>query len=109
MTQSINKEKMLRGELYHAFTPELIRERQRCANACKKLNNAKEGSRRELVGLWRECVSPFLPLVNNFSVWRAGRRLKIVRLPELSVIVDLYLQRFQLEKTMMANLMTIPG
>ena len=60
MAQSTNKEKMLRGELYHAFTPELIRERQRCANACKRFNNAKEGSRRELVGLWRECVCPFL-------------------------------------------------
>lgn len=49
-----NKGKMLRGELYYAFTPKLTAERQRCQHACKRYNNAGEVSRRKLVELWRE-------------------------------------------------------
>jgi hypothetical protein len=45
---------MLRGELYYAFTPELIAERRRCANACRRFNDAGEVSRRRLVEHWRE-------------------------------------------------------
>lgn len=51
---SENKQKMARGELYHAFTPELIAERTRCKHACARFNNAGEVSRRRLIELWRE-------------------------------------------------------
>jgi hypothetical protein len=54
MALSENKQKMLRGELYHSFTPELVGERRRCAQACYRFNNAGDVSRRRLVELWRE-------------------------------------------------------
>lgn len=47
--------KALRGELYHAFVPEMVAARKRCKAACNRLNNAGDGvSRRELVEMWRE-------------------------------------------------------
>lgn len=49
-----NKRKMARGELYHAFTPELTAARARCQAACKRYTNAGEVPRRRLVKLWRE-------------------------------------------------------
>ncbi|KAK8194683.1 uncharacterized protein BKA78DRAFT_93042 [Phyllosticta capitalensis] len=36
-----NKGKMLRGELYYAFTPKLTAERQRCQHACKRYNSQR--------------------------------------------------------------------
>lgn len=48
------REKMLRGELYYAFTPDLIAARERCMQACNKFNNAGDISRRRQVELWRE-------------------------------------------------------
>jgi hypothetical protein len=48
------KDKMLRGELYHAFAPDIIKERQRCTYACNRLNSAGETSRRKQIELWRE-------------------------------------------------------
>jgi hypothetical protein len=54
MALSENKQKMLKGELYHAFTPELIAERRRCELACARFNNAGDVSRRKRVELWRE-------------------------------------------------------
>ncbi len=48
------KDKMLRGELYRAFTPELTAERARCRAACTRFNNAGEVSRRRLLELWKE-------------------------------------------------------
>lgn len=54
MALSENKEKMLAGKLYHAFTPELVAEPQRCRHACNRLNNAGEVPRRRLVELWRD-------------------------------------------------------
>ena len=53
MTISENKERMLQGELYHCWTPELIRERERCRDACQRLLDAREPSRRRQVELWR--------------------------------------------------------
>lgn len=53
-----NRERMKRGELYYAFTPDLIASRTRCKHACQRFNNAGEVSRRRLVELWREYVSP---------------------------------------------------
>ncbi|MCJ1479896.1 hypothetical protein MMC06_000050 [Schaereria dolodes] len=58
MALSEEKRKALNGELYHAFTPELVRERRRCAHACHRFNTAGEVSRRRIVELWRECVIP---------------------------------------------------
>lgn len=49
-----NRRKMARGELYHAFTPELTAARARCQAACKRYTNAGEVPRRRLVELWRE-------------------------------------------------------
>ena len=48
------KDKMLRGELFLAFTPDLIAARARCTHACNRFNNAGEVPRRRLVELWRE-------------------------------------------------------
>jgi hypothetical protein len=49
-----NREQMAKGELYYAFTPDLIAARSRCQRACERLNNAGEVPRRRLVELWRE-------------------------------------------------------
>lgn len=57
MPGSENKARSLRGELYHAFTPELVAERRRCARACTKYNKAGEDetmTRRRQVELWKE-------------------------------------------------------
>lgn len=54
MTLSDEKRKALRGELFLAFVPELLAERHRCSNACRRLNDAGDVSRRRLVELWRE-------------------------------------------------------
>jgi hypothetical protein len=52
---SENKQKMARGELYYAFTPELLAERTRCKAAVREFNAAAGvASRRESVRLWRE-------------------------------------------------------
>ena len=52
---SENKKKMARGELYHAFTPELAAERAKCKVALRAYNAAAGvASRRETVRLWRE-------------------------------------------------------
>ncbi len=52
--ESAEGQKAVRGELYHAFTPELVAARDRCKHACDRFNNAGEVSRRRLVELWRE-------------------------------------------------------
>lgn len=49
-----NEARMLRGELYYAFTPRLVAARRRCHHACARFNNAGEVDRRRLVELWRE-------------------------------------------------------
>lgn len=51
---SENKARALRGELYYAFTPELVKERRRCAIACQKYNAEALTTRRKQVELWRE-------------------------------------------------------
>ncbi|KAI9843633.1 MAG: hypothetical protein M1837_006215 [Sclerophora amabilis] len=62
MAAPTEKEKMLRGELYHAFSPALIADRARCAHACTRYNNAGEVSRRRLVELWRDITKDSTPL-----------------------------------------------
>ena len=52
---SENKQKMARGELYYAFTPELLAERERCKGVLRRYNEiAGLASRRETVRLLRE-------------------------------------------------------
>lgn len=51
---STEVEKALRGELFHAFVPDLVAARRRCKHACGRFNNAGEVSRRRLIELWRE-------------------------------------------------------
>ncbi|OJJ50520.1 hypothetical protein ASPZODRAFT_55995 [Penicilliopsis zonata CBS 506.65] len=63
MAAPTEKEKMLRGELYRAFTPELTAARRRCQRATHRYNNAgEEVSRRRLVELWRDIVEDPTPL-----------------------------------------------
>ncbi|KAI9815518.1 MAG: hypothetical protein M1827_002652 [Pycnora praestabilis] len=62
MAPPTEKEKSLRGELYHAFTPELTAERTRCKHACTRFNNAGEVARRRLVELWRDIIRDNRPL-----------------------------------------------
>lgn len=54
MATSENKARALRGELYYAFTPELVQARRRASQACSRYNNAGEVTRRRQVELWRE-------------------------------------------------------
>ena len=64
---SDNKQKMLKGELYHAFTPELVRERERCRKACQRLLDAREASRRRQVELWRDINGDTSPLPGQLA------------------------------------------
>ena len=61
MPLSENKQRMLAGELYHAFTPELVAERARCRAALRTYNAAAgtDAPRRELVRQWQEYVVSF--------------------------------------------------
>ncbi|KAF7115387.1 hypothetical protein CNMCM5793_002203 [Aspergillus hiratsukae] len=56
------KEKMLRGELYYAFTPDLIAARTRCKHACQRFNDAGDVSRRRQIELWKDIVDDKTPL-----------------------------------------------
>ncbi|GKZ26339.1 maltose acetyltransferase [Aspergillus brasiliensis] len=49
-----NRERMRRGELYHAFVSDLTADRMRCASACRRFNNAGDVSRRQSIELWKE-------------------------------------------------------
>jgi hypothetical protein len=49
-----NKARMLRGELYHAFVPNLTAERTRCHRACGRFNQAGDITRRRQIELWKE-------------------------------------------------------
>ena len=62
MPPSANKQKMLHGELFYSFTPELINDRKRCLYACNRFNNAGEVPRRKLVELWRDINGDSTPL-----------------------------------------------
>lgn len=54
MSQKTEKEKMLSGEVYFAFSPELVKDRSRAASACNQLNNEGDLSRRKMVKHWRK-------------------------------------------------------
>ncbi|GAB1739282.1 hypothetical protein NU219Hw_g4028t2 [Hortaea werneckii] len=64
MPMSENKARSLRGELYYAFTPELIAERRRCQQACERYNTSGDVSRRKRVEMWRDIVGDKTPLPN---------------------------------------------
>lgn len=54
----VNKEQMIRGDLYWAFSPALIVDRARCTKAWNDFNNAGMSlTRRERVELWKKYVS----------------------------------------------------
>ncbi|KAF3810753.1 putative maltose O-acetyltransferase [Colletotrichum gloeosporioides] len=57
-----NRRRMKNGELYHAFTPDLIADRKRCQAACTRFNNAGDVSRRTLVGMWKDINGDTIPL-----------------------------------------------
>lgn len=49
-----NLARMERGELYYAFSPELVAARKRCGRVVGRLNSARELSRREVTEFWKE-------------------------------------------------------
>ncbi|KAH6962598.1 galactoside O-acetyltransferase [Ilyonectria sp. MPI-CAGE-AT-0026] len=49
-----NRRRMQEGELYYAFTDDLIRDRQRCSKAMKKFNAADNVDRRSLIEMWKD-------------------------------------------------------
>ncbi|KAJ5698284.1 trimeric LpxA-like protein [Penicillium macrosclerotiorum] len=60
--QKDNLARMKRGDLYYAFSPELIAARKRCGAIVGKLNRAGELSRRELAQYWKEITNDPRPL-----------------------------------------------
>ncbi|KAJ5151117.1 uncharacterized protein N7482_010369 [Penicillium canariense] len=62
MAELTEREKMLRGELFVSFTPDLIAARNRCKYAYTRFNNAGEVPRRRLVELWRDVIQDKTPL-----------------------------------------------
>jgi hypothetical protein len=63
-----NRRRMLAGELYYAFTPDLTADRQSCKSACKAYNmlcTSGEPSRRELVTVWKTYVAIYP--IRNFN------------------------------------------
>ncbi|KNG48253.1 maltose O-acetyltransferas-like protein [Stemphylium lycopersici] len=67
MEPSKNKQRMARGELYYAFTPELVAERARCKQACARYNGAGEAPRRKLTELFRDIIQDKTPLPPQMS------------------------------------------
>ncbi|RKF63127.1 putative acetyltransferase [Golovinomyces cichoracearum] len=61
-----NLGRMLGGELYYAFAPNLIAMRERCKTACRNFNRYGGGSRREKVRLWRDVINDqsIMPITN---------------------------------------------
>lgn len=62
-----NRRRMRDGELYYAFTPDLIADRRRCRKAYDKLNSAEDMSRRALVELWKESVFLLTPTRTQYD------------------------------------------
>jgi len=52
-----NLARMERGELYYAFSPELVAARKRCGRIVGQLNRAGELTRREVAVYWKEYVA----------------------------------------------------
>lgn len=60
--EDTNEKRMQDGELYYAFTPRLVAQRERSRVACQRLNSLMAGSRRDFVRLWRDLVADPTPL-----------------------------------------------
>ena len=58
MSYEEEKGKMLRGEMYTASNPGLLRDRQVCRAKVQRYNTAGDISRRKRVEMWRESVFP---------------------------------------------------
>ncbi|KAK5015828.1 hypothetical protein LTR39_002405, partial [Cryomyces antarcticus] len=62
-SRSDNHWRALRGELYYASTPEMVRLRKRCSEACRRYNSATDAlTRRQMVKMWRDIVQDPRPL-----------------------------------------------
>ncbi|KAH8909537.1 trimeric LpxA-like protein [Coniochaeta sp. PMI_546] len=63
-----NRRRMEAGELYFAFTPDLLADRKRCTAATQRFNNASgDTSRRRLVELWKDIINDTSPLPSEAS------------------------------------------
>jgi hypothetical protein len=49
-----NLARMLRGQLFHSFSPELVAARSRCGKAVSEFNQAGNLSRRQGAEFWKE-------------------------------------------------------
>ncbi|KAI1492483.1 hypothetical protein F5X96DRAFT_667723 [Biscogniauxia mediterranea] len=52
-----NRRRMENGELYFAFTPDLIADRRRCRQAFDKFNDARDITRRQQVELFQRIIN----------------------------------------------------
>ncbi|KAF2675547.1 trimeric LpxA-like protein [Microthyrium microscopicum] len=57
-----NRKRMLQGELYFAFHPDLVADRHRSEVACHNYNNAGDVTRRRRVELWRDVIGDSSPM-----------------------------------------------
>ncbi|KAI0528051.1 galactoside O-acetyltransferase [Xylaria bambusicola] len=57
-----NKRRMINGDLYFAFTPDLIADRKKCRQAYERFNAAGEAPRRTLIELFQKIVDDKTPL-----------------------------------------------
>ncbi|KAF2150710.1 trimeric LpxA-like protein [Myriangium duriaei CBS 260.36] len=57
-----NRLRSLRGELYHAFAPDMLADRMRCARNLKAFNNSDDETRRGQTALWRKILGDDTPL-----------------------------------------------
>ncbi|CAI6094368.1 hypothetical protein V2G26_015057 [Clonostachys chloroleuca] len=57
-----NVARMERGDLYYAFTPQLVSARRRCGQAVGRLNRAGELTRRQIAEHWKDITNSNEPL-----------------------------------------------
>jgi hypothetical protein len=67
LSDAENEARMLKGEMYHAFTPSLSAKRDKCRVATWNFNQAGDASRRKLVELWKEYVYSVFLLMQSHS------------------------------------------
>ncbi|KAI0191526.1 hypothetical protein EV127DRAFT_407468 [Xylaria flabelliformis] len=60
--QEENKRRMRNGQMYFAFTPDLIEERRRCREAFEQFNSTTDLSRRNQLELFLKIVDDKTPL-----------------------------------------------
>ncbi|KAK2052132.1 trimeric LpxA-like protein [Colletotrichum caudatum] len=57
-----NLARMQRGELYYAFTPQLVAARRRCGQAVGRFNRAGDLTRRQIAEHWKDITNNTQPL-----------------------------------------------